>query len=93
MKHWLLALLFVALPAHADIFAVAVHENLRVTLTDEPCALTDQVTNLPKRVIWEDGKQKIEGCFGVIGPVVVAYFADKTVVAVPVEAFVRASGI
>ena len=58
--------------------------GVRVVLHDEPCAL-DAVTNLPYRVVWHEGGQKVEGCWGPRpdAQVAVAYFADKTVALIP----------
>ncbi len=88
--------IFVLLPilAHAAAIATAGGEDVRITLYDEPCLLT-AVVNLPYRAFWtEDGGKTFEGCWGGsrILPLVVTYWSDKTVVAIPRKAFVAVLG-
>jgi len=83
------AMLFsVSLFAHAEPVVAAVAGNVRITLYDEPCVLTDAVVNLPNRATWDEDGKHYEGCFGFApGDVVMAYFDDKTVAVVPKSAF------
>ena len=48
--------------AHAQPLAVAGDASVKVTLTDEPCALRE-VVNLPQRATWTEGGRMIEGCW------------------------------
>lgn len=75
----MLALLFVV-PTHAAPIAKAGDDNVVVTLTDEPCALP-AVSNIH------------EGCYAVGRGLAMFYFADRTVVAIPVQAFQRVTGV
>lgn len=81
------------LTVNAATVAQVGDEKTQIRLTDEPCALTEQITNLPKRAVWIEGGKSVEGCYGVIPGfgIVTMYFADKTTAAVPVAAFTRAS--
>lgn len=91
MKRLLLALvlsLFCLTPAHAAPLAVLEQEGVRVMLFDEPCALTDRVSNLPYRATWESEGKCFEGCFSLFGGVVVAaYFEDKSIAIMPRQYF------
>lgn len=67
-------------------------DGARIVLTDEPCRL--DVANLKYRAIWTEKGKDFEGCFAPrtdMG-VVLAYFSDKTVVAIPIQAFTRVQG-
>jgi len=68
-------------------------EGVVIILTDEDCKLPE-VSNLKKRAVWKEGGQSFEGCYGghPFFPIVMAYFADKTVVALPAEIFVPIQG-
>jgi hypothetical protein len=59
-----------------------------ITLYDEPCALKDQVANLPLRATWDKGKEHFEGCWQLsqFGDVLF-YFSDKSVVGIPKQFF------
>ncbi len=83
--------LFLVTPAYAAPVAIGQHEGITVVLTDEPCAL-DAVSNLQRRATWTEGGKTFEGCFGILGGMVVAYFSDKTVAAIPVQHFAPARG-
>lgn len=68
-------------------------DGARIVLTDEPCAL-DAVTNLKYRATWTEKGKTFEGCWAPrtdMG-VVIAYWSDKTAVAMPIQAFTRVSG-
>lgn len=63
-----------------------------VVLHDDPCA-QDAVVNLKKRATWTEKGKTFEGCWGVTTfGVVVMYFDDKTVSAIPVPVFVKVQG-
>ena len=69
-------------------------EGTTVTLTDEVCKFKDVVINLPRKVVWKEKGQEVEGCWGMIPQVgfVTMYFADKTVVGIPVRLFTAVTG-
>ena len=74
----------------AEARFVAEADGAKVFLYEEKCALP-QVSNLPFRATWDDKGKVYEWCFGPrpdMG-VVMAYFSDKTVVAIPIELFKR----
>lgn len=80
----LLVLLFLSFSAYAKPVAVLNHQDLRVTLYDEPCALDVQ---LQYRAVWQDKDKTYEGCFGVNQGIVVAWFADKSIAIFPGQLF------
>lgn len=90
-----LLLLLALIPGIAPAGSVALvrGSGITVVLTDEACALKENVTNLPMRATWREGQKLYEGCFGVHGELVLLYFADRTVVGVPVGAFEPVTGI
>lgn len=77
--------------AHADPIYHAEEGGVRVVLTDEPCKFDIQ---LPKRATWTEKGKTFEGCYGghPVFPIVLFYFSDKSVVALPVEIFQRVTG-
>ena len=86
---WLLALcLMVAGIAWTWGAPVAVAEDrgIKITLTDEKCALK-AVTNLPFRVTWKEKDKNYEGCFAPNQGLVVMFFDDGSVVVAPTRAF------
>ena len=88
----ILAILLWSTLAQAVAIAVLHQGDLYLTLTDEPCALP-AITNLPSKAIWVEKGVTIEGCYGRRGDAVLFYFADRTVIDVPVRAFHRAVGV
>lgn len=92
MRLALLALLLVASKGHSAPFAVAEGEGVRVTLTNEPCAL-QAVANMPFRATWEEGGKTVQGCFNAAAGIVSTYWDDRTVVVLPVSEFKRLPGI
>ena len=68
-------------------------DGARIVLTDEPCKL--DVENLKFRATWTEKGKTFEGCWGarVDTGVILGYFSDKTVVALPIQAFTKVSGI
>ena len=94
MKLALIVLILGLFPTKSVAAPIAIgeHDGIKIVLFDEPCKL-DAVTNLPRRATWTEGGKTFEGCFGVMGgAVVVGYFSDRTVAAIPAQAFVRVSG-
>lgn len=96
MKTLICALYFLlALTANAfaQPFAVMTetqaHGVVTITLFDEPCKLTDKVTNLHYRATWQEPNKTFEGCFGVNkeAGAVAFYFDDGAVVMTPSSAF------
>lgn len=85
---------FYASKVHAAPIYQAEQGGVRVVLTDEDCKLP-QVSNLTKRATWTEDGKTFEGCYGghPMFPIVMAYFSDKSVVALPVEMFVRVTGV
>jgi len=90
----LIALVVVATNAHADPRFQVSTGDIRVVLHDEPCALKDQITNLPYRAVWYEKGQVFEGCWGARPDegVVLSYFSDKTVGLIPMGALVPVRG-
>ena len=84
-------LLVVAIVQAAPV-ATAGDDSVVVTLTDEPCALP-AVANLKLRATWTEKGVTHEGCFAVSQGLAMFYFADRTVVAIPVQAFTRVTGV
>lgn len=94
---WLAVMIGIALAvgvvvAHAEpLFRVSA-EGSTVVLHSEDCKL--DVKNLRKRATWTENGVVTEGCYGghPQWPIVLFYFADKTVVVIPMELFQRVSG-
>lgn len=84
-------LLFILLLWHFKARAEAVYradlKDIVVTLYKEKCSGLP-VENLKHRAVWREGGKNTEGCWGAspIG-VILFYFADKTVAAIPMRAF------
>ena len=81
-------------PAFAEPLFRGEGQGVVITLFNEPCRL-DAVTNLPYRITWEEKGKTVEGCFAPRedAGVVVGYFADKTVALMPVQMFVKVTGV
>jgi hypothetical protein len=64
--------------------------GVQIVLTDEPCAMS-AVSNLAKRSTWTENGKTLEGCWGVSEAVglVMAYWSDRTVTAIPAQIFVK----
>lgn len=74
--------------AASNVVAQAVTpRGVTITLMDSACALTDQITNLPRRATWNEGGKVDEGCYDLRPPMVWMYFNDKTVVVAPMRVF------
>ena len=88
-----LILLIVGLPAEAKGIAQATDGTSTVTLYDDKCALP-AVSNLPFRATWSEHGKTTEGCFTIMGPIVVMYFeVDRTVALAGAENFHKLTGI
>lgn len=86
MRLVLVFLALLAYPAEARTLAVAVKGGVSVALTDERCQL-EAVSNLPSRAVWTEQGRSFEGCYGVNGMDIVAYFDDRTVAVLPLHLF------
>jgi len=80
--------------AHAAPVMQATAEDVSIVLHDEPCKLDAVGGEKYFRSQWITPKGSIEGCWGVVPltpqiRVVVLYFSDKTMAAVPVGVFSR----
>lgn len=67
--------------------------NVRIVVYKDQCRLKE-VSNIPLRAVWYENGKEIEGCIGAkddLG-VVVAYFADKTIVVLPMQVFRKVVG-
>ena len=64
--------------------------GVQIVLTDEPCVLK-AVSNLQKRATWTQNGVTQEGCWGVSEAVgmVMAYWSDRTVTALPPQIFTK----
>lgn len=89
-----IALAVLPLSAGAQPMYEAKTEGVRIVLYDEPCALSE-VTNLKLRAVWSEDGKDFEGCWSIQAQlgVLVAYFADKTVAAIPIRAFARVTAV
>lgn len=87
MRFLILFLLLVCAPVYGEPKAVANGATGQsVTLHDEPCAVP-VAKNLQFRAVWKDRDASYEGCFTIQNGIVVAYFDDRTVVAIPAQYF------
>lgn len=64
-------------------------DGVVITATNEPCRITEQVSNLPMRATWKEGRRVFEGCYGIKNGIVLMFFEDKSVVFVPGQSFTR----
>jgi hypothetical protein len=82
-----------ATEAYAGPLFQAEAEGVKIVVYDEPCKLA-VVTNLKYRATWQEKGKTYEGCVGGHPhfPVIMGYFADRTVVVLPTEMFVRVTG-
>lgn len=80
-------------PAKADPMVAVEQGSVRITVYSEKCEM-DEVKNLPNRATWLENGKTIEGCAQVFPQVglVLFYFADKTVVPVPMQMFKQVFG-
>jgi hypothetical protein len=93
----LVLLLCIAVAWPTKAFAAPVYqaevEGVKIVLTDEPCKLS-AVENLQRRATWTEKGKTTEGCYGghPAFPIVLLYFADKTVVVLLIEMFTQVRG-
>jgi ABC-type Fe3+-hydroxamate transport system substrate-binding protein len=67
--------------------AITQSQGATITLTDD-AAKCDAVPKFVYRIIWEEKGKRFEGCFGVHGPIIVAYFpGDKSIALMPAQVF------
>lgn len=91
----LLALLAAPLFAQAAAVYQFATNDLTITLHDDLCSLKSEITNLPRRVVWDHKGEKVEGCWGYSEQfsLILLYFADKTATALPAPLFAKLTGI
>jgi hypothetical protein len=77
-------------PAESAPIAIGQRDGITVVLTNERCAL-EAVKNLPARVTWTENGKTSEGCYGMAGQLIIAYFDDRTVVFFAAQGFVPVS--
>jgi hypothetical protein len=82
-----IALIAFCTQAQGKPLAVANAQGATITLTDEPFKC-EAVPQFQYRIIWEEKGKRFEGCFGVHGPIIVAYFpGDKSLALMPAQVF------
>lgn len=96
MKVWLLVLLLAYTQVAYSDAPFAVHEvdGTRIELYREKCKLPD-VENLPHHAVWTEKGVVFTGCWGHnpnIG-IVLSYWSDKTVTAIPAQVFRKVTGV
>lgn len=91
-----LALLIAAAPLFAHSapqysFSTA---DLTIVLHDDLCALKEEIKNLPRRAVWNQKDEVVEGCWGYSEQfgLILFYFADKTATSLPAPLFSKVSG-
>lgn len=69
-------------------------DGARIVLHDEPCALKG-VSNLRYRATWAEKGKVFEGCWGPRPQegLVLGFFEDLTVVAIPIQMFAKVVGV
>lgn len=90
---WFVVLLFVASFAFGQTFQ-AEGDGVRVVVyANEACSIP-AVSNLPYKATWTENGKTVEGCAGIhpMGVVLLYFGADKTVVMIPRQQFVRVTG-
>ena len=76
----------------APMAQTVTEDGAKIVLTDEDCKL-EAVKNLKHRATWTEKGKVYEGCYGVHpAGVMLGYFADKTVVLIPLQVFTKVSG-
>ena len=89
----LIAFMVFSFSPYAATVAEADGGDVKITLTDEPCALMAMVSNLRNRATWTEAGKVTEGCWATGRGLVMLFFADRSVVTVPAQAFHRVSGV
>jgi hypothetical protein len=89
----IVAIIFIPLKVYAAPLYVAETGGIRITLYSEPCEL-GAVTNLKMKATWVENGKVSQGCWAATQfGVVVAYFDDKTVATIPIQAFAQVQGV
>jgi hypothetical protein len=79
----------------AEPIAAMQQGDIRIVVYSDDCALKSVVSNLPKRATWTEKGQTFEGCAGgtEFGVLLFYFREDKTVAAVPMQAFQKLTGV
>jgi hypothetical protein len=82
-----LAFIAFATKAYAEPIYQANAENVNVVLFNDPCELTNHITNLKYKAEWHEGGKVIKGCWGPRPDygLVQFYFEDKTTGLIPLQ--------
>lgn len=69
-------------------------KDLTITLHDDSCSFKSEITNLPRRVVWNHKGEVVEGCWGFSEQfgLILLWFADKTSTALPSQLFKKVVG-
>lgn len=88
-----IAFVFHAGEVQAEPLYKAPGEGVEVILHSEECRL--DMKNLKRRATWTEGGLVTEGCYGIHPdyPIVLLYFADRSVVILLVQQFQKVSGV
>ena len=80
--------------AFADPMFAFENQGIRIVLTDDKCEMSE-VSNLPYKVTWTEKGVTTNGCWGVAfdRQRVNLFFADRTVVSFPPQAFQKVQGV
>lgn len=102
LPKWMWVVLIVAALAATlyagKVFGKPIYEadngEVKVTLFDDPCELTDQIKNLRYKATWTEKGQVFRGCWSPIPQLkmIHVYFEDKTVGLIPVNALQQVHG-
>lgn len=90
---WVWLLIVVAIISAPLAFGAPVAQarvqEVTITLFDDPCVLP-AVSNLKQRATWTEAGKVYQGCWGshALG-IIMVYFDDRTIGALPVQAFTR----
>lgn len=88
-----IAFVFHAGNVQAEPLYKAKGEGVEIVLHSEDCRI--EMKNLKRRATWTEGGVVTEGCYGAHPeyPVILFYFADKSVVILLVQMFEKVRGI
>jgi hypothetical protein len=70
--------------------------DVKIVVYSDDCAFKNVVSNLPKRATWTEKGRVFEGCAGGnpdLGLLLFYFRDDKTVAAVPMQAFQKLQGV
>ena len=87
-----IVLLLFPLVSGAEPIAQSEQGGVKIVLHNDKCAL-EAVMNLPFRATWTEGGKTTEGCVGLDIQLQLFrfYFADRTVLAIPMQYFGKIS--